>query len=209
VAKATKRRRKKKPRMKRRTKTLPGEIVGEMNGFPVRRVQVGALTGADYNPRRISDTAFQGLQRSTEKFGLVQPAVWNKRTQNLVGGHQRLKTQDPDDYTDVVEVDLSEVEEKALNLALNSRHISGEFTSGLGDILAELEVEIPDLATELHLGELYLDLPPEVVSETPEPPEDPGAEDPPEDPVSERGEVYELGVSSVCPHCDHRNIHKT
>ena len=36
--------------------------------------------------------------------------------------------------------------------------------------------------------------------------EDPGAGEPPAEPVSKRGEVYDLGLSSVCPHCDHRNV---
>jgi len=160
MAKATKPR---KPRRKaRHTRTLPalpGEVVGEINGFPIRRVQAGALTGADYNPRTISDSAMRGLKKSTAEFGLVQAIVWNKKTQRVVGGHQRLQTLDPDEHTDVVEVDLDLIREKALNLALNSGHIAGEFTAGLGDLLAELEVEIPDLAADLHLGELHVDVP--------------------------------------------------
>lgn len=141
------------------SKGLPGKVVGEINGFPVRRIQVGQITGASYNPRSITDHALEGLTRSTNEFGLVQAVVWNKKTQRVVGGHQRLKTLKPDDFTDVVEVDMDEPREKALNLALNNAHITGEFTTELGAILAELEVEIPDLAADLHLNEMYVDVP--------------------------------------------------
>jgi len=150
---------KKKLKKKARTKKLPGKIIGEMNGKPVRRLQVGQVTGATYNPRTITDHAFGGLKNSIEEFGLVKAPIWNKRTQTLVGGHQRLKTQNPDDFVDVIEVDLSPIKEKALNVALNNPHISGEFTAGLADLLNEVEVEIPDLAEGLNLGELFTDVP--------------------------------------------------
>lgn len=153
---------KKKTKKTRKKPSLPGEVVGKVNGFPVRRVIVGALQGADYNPREISDEALEGLSNSTDRFGLVQPIVWNKRTQTIVGGHQRLLTLDPESETDVVEVDLSLEEEKALNLALNNPHTSGEFTANLGEILQALEQDVPELAVDLRLDALYIDVPAEV-----------------------------------------------
>ena len=56
-----------------------------------RTMKVADLTGAPYNPRTISDEAMKGLSASIERFGLVQPIVWNRRTERVVGGHQRLK----------------------------------------------------------------------------------------------------------------------
>ncbi|MFT5303833.1 MAG: ParB-like chromosome segregation protein Spo0J, partial [Mariniblastus sp.] len=83
--------------------------------------RVSDLIPADYNPRDISETALQGLRNSVERFGLVEPIVWNKRTGKVVGGHQRLKVlqQMGELETQVAVVDLNETEEKALNVALN------------------------------------------------------------------------------------------
>jgi len=154
--------RKKAKRAPSKPKKLPGKIVGEINGFPVRRLLPKQIKGADYNPRTITDNALDGLKRSVGEFGLPQAIVWNKRTQRVVGGHQRLRTLDPNKPTDVVEVDLDEEREKALNLTLNNAHITGDFTANLADLLAEIETAIPDLATDLHLGELYVDVPTEM-----------------------------------------------
>ena len=89
-----------------------------------------------------------GLSKSIERFGLVQPIVWNKRTERVVGGHQRLKVLEAQgvEDTSVIVVDLPESEEKALNVALNSPAISGEFTDELDALLAEIkELELPEL----------------------------------------------------------------
>ena len=50
------------------------------------------LHPAPYNPRlklRPGDPRYRKLRRSVERFGLVEPLVWNRRTGHLVGGHQR------------------------------------------------------------------------------------------------------------------------
>ena len=75
--------------------------VGEMNGFPVYRIPVKELRGWGENPRAITEEALSGLTQSVEEFGLVQPIVWNRRTQRVVGGHQRLRTLDDNATTDV------------------------------------------------------------------------------------------------------------
>jgi ParB-like chromosome segregation protein Spo0J len=53
--------------------------------------------------------------------------VWNERTGNLIGGHQRLKVlkERGDGEVEVSVVDLDKTKEKALNLALNK--ISGDW----------------------------------------------------------------------------------
>ena len=48
------------------------------------------LKPASYNPRKISKKAFEGLEVSLKKFGDISGIVWNKRTGNLVSGHQRV-----------------------------------------------------------------------------------------------------------------------
>jgi len=161
--KATKKKAKKK--VKRRPKLKGEKLDGQVNGFDVYRVVVKDLLacGAPYNPRDITDNHLDGLKASTSKFGLVQPIVWNKRSGLIVGGHQRLKTLDEDDTTDVLVVDLDEAREKALNLALNNPHIAGRFTAALGEMLDQLSVSMPSVMVDLNLSDLYLDVPAEVM----------------------------------------------
>lgn len=76
---------------------------------------VADLNDADYNPRTITEAALRGLGASLERFGLVQPIVWNERTGNVVAGHQRLRVLRAEgvERTTVVVVDYSESEERA------------------------------------------------------------------------------------------------
>lgn len=128
------------------------------------KIQTKKLTDlkpAGYNPRTISEQAMAGLKASISEFGCVQPIIWNKSTDNVVGGHQRLEAlkQQGVKETDVVVVDLSEEKEKALNIALNSRHISGEFTMQLEGLLEEIKVDDPNLYCNLNMELLLDDLP--------------------------------------------------
>lgn len=121
-----------------------------------KTVHIDKLIPADYNPRKISPHALKGLQKSIEKFGLVEPIVINKRTGNMVAGHQRLKVLRKKKiqkcHVAVIDIDLAE--EKALNISLNNPHITGEFTEGLGDILTDIGVELPDLISDLNFDAL-------------------------------------------------------
>lgn len=56
--------------------------------------QVGALHPAPYNPRRIEEAELAGLKQALEVFGDLGGIVFNRRTEQLVGGHQRVKTLD-------------------------------------------------------------------------------------------------------------------
>jgi hypothetical protein len=137
----------------------PGEIVGSINGHPIRRLKVSEINAAFYNPRDISEKALAGLGASVSEFGLVEALVWNVRTRRLVGGHQRLKTLDPDSTTEVVQVDLDEVREKALNALLNDRSKQGDWTASIGDILDEIEASAPDLFERTALDDLRVEIP--------------------------------------------------
>lgn len=77
-----------------------------------------------YNPRvdlKPSDKEYQAIKNSIESFGNIEPIIWNKRTGNIVGGHQRYKILKEKGIleTEVVVVDFDEQKEKAANLALN------------------------------------------------------------------------------------------
>lgn len=156
---------KKKAAKKKVAKKIRGKSLGiEVNGFPVFRFKAGELSraAAPYNPRTITEKALGGLKNSVGKFGLVEPIIWNKKSGNLVGGHQRLKTLSEDADTDVIVVDLDEKDEKALNLALNNPHTAGEWSSKLGELLNELQVDVPELTMDLNLDELRVDIPVEL-----------------------------------------------
>lgn len=126
------------------------------------------LVPADYNPREISDEAYDGLNQSISRLGLVQPLVWNKRTKTLVGGHQRLKVllDHGVDTTTVAVVSLSKRNEKALNVALNNPHTAGTFTKDLQGLLASIKAEDLDLFTDVRLDSLWVD---EVLGDTTNP----------------------------------------
>ena len=100
--------------------------------FKMREIARDQLKGADYNPRKIGERQRKALKESLRKNGLLQPVVWNERTGNIVGGHQRINELDSlmrtKNYTlDVAVVDLSEAEEVAANIALNNANTMGEF----------------------------------------------------------------------------------
>ena len=115
-----------------------------MEQLDIRQIHVSDLTPAEYNPRkdlRPGDIEYEKLLRSMEEFGYVEPIVWNERTGNIVGGHQRLKVlkQLGTELIDCVVVNLDEAREKALNIALNK--ISGEFDlPKLSEVLQELKL---------------------------------------------------------------------
>ena len=116
----------------------------------LKKKKISELIPAPYNPRidlQPEDVEYQQLKRSIEHFGYVVPIIVNKRTGYVVGGNQRLKVLKDlgIEDVDVVEVDLPESKEKALNVALN--RISGEWDiETLQVILKELDENELDLS---------------------------------------------------------------
>lgn len=110
----------------------------------IQRIAVAKIKTAPYNPRKDlkpDDPEYERIKRSLDRFGLVEPLVWNKRSGNLVGGHQRLKIMVAErgvTAVDVSVVDLLPAEEKTLNLALNK--VSGAWDeSKLAGVLRDLQ----------------------------------------------------------------------
>ncbi len=106
---------------------------------------ISELNAAKYNPRVTLEPGmeeFEKLRRSIEHFGDVEPIVWNERTGNVVGGHQRLQVMKflGRDTAKVSVVDMPEEEEKLLNIALNKA--KGEWDN------AKLESLLRDIDTE-------------------------------------------------------------
>lgn len=106
----------------------------------IERKKISEITPADYNPRQVTPEKRALLRKSIARFGLVEPLVWNKRTQTLVSGAQRLSVliEDNAESVDVVVVDLSPTDEKALNLQLNN-HAGTWDPSKLDAVIQELE----------------------------------------------------------------------
>lgn len=104
------------------------------------------LKNAPYNPRKINRIAAKRLRGSIQSHGLVGGVVWNKRTGHIVGGHQRIAQLDelegsPDYMIEVDVVDIDEIAEKELNIALNNRTMHGEFDD---DMLAGVIQDLVD-----------------------------------------------------------------
>lgn len=118
-----------------------------------RRMPIEGLEPAGLNPRRIAPEAAASLERSMDRFGMVQPVVWNQRSGRVVGGHQRLSILRREGATevDVAVVDLSEADEKALNVVLNSAHVAGTFTDELQGMLKEIRDADAALFDDLDL----------------------------------------------------------
>lgn len=112
----------------------------------VQEIKVTELNAAPYNPRVTLEPGmpeWEKIKNSIEEFGNVEPIVWNKRTGNVVGGHQRLSVLKSMGYETVPcsVVDLDENEEKLLNLALNK--IKGQWDyDKLEDILRGFDYEV-------------------------------------------------------------------
>lgn len=109
---------------------------------------IADMNRAAYNPRvdlQPEDEEYQAIERSLKRHGLVQPIVWNRRTNTVVSGHQRLTVLEAQGETEVTVsvVDLDDIQEKELNVALNK--ITGEWDDDkLSVILNELGEEATD-----------------------------------------------------------------
>lgn len=116
---------------------------GYLSGMNTVNRSLSKLLPADYNPReelQPGDPEFEQLRDAIEQIGFAVPLVVNKATGRVVGGHQRLNVLAQLGYKSapVVEIDLDETSEKALNVALNK--IEGRWDeSKLSDLLLGLE----------------------------------------------------------------------
>jgi DNA modification methylase len=159
------------------------------------------------NPRKISDDQLRRLDKSLTEFGDLSGFVYNKRTGNLVSGHQRQKVLPPEANVVLLEggygyvelngnrfsyreVDWDETKEKAAVVAANQH--GGEFDlPGLTEWIKELDESGIDMDllgfSEDELKDLLVDT---TVC-------DPqcGEDEIPEkvEPRTKRGDIYKLG----------------
>ena len=60
----------------------------------IEKIEVKKLNPAKYNPRKDlkpGDIEYEKLKKSIEKFGYIEPIIWNKKTVNFIDGNQILK----------------------------------------------------------------------------------------------------------------------
>jgi ParB-like chromosome segregation protein Spo0J len=108
----------------------------------IERKAIRDMDRAAYNPRIElipGDMEYENLRRSIKTYGMIIPVVWNRRTNKVVGGHQRLTVLENEGETevDVSVVDLDETQEKQLNVALNKIE-GGWDEEKLAELLSEL-----------------------------------------------------------------------
>lgn len=116
----------------------------------IEKKALSELNRAAYNPRvdlRPGDEEYESIRYSLERYGMIQPIVWNERTGNVVSGHQRLTVLQNQGVqeVEVSVVSLDEIAEKQLNVALNKTEGSWD-----NDKLTELLIELGEDA--VHTG---------------------------------------------------------
>jgi hypothetical protein len=121
-----------KPKAAKKSVQLPAKTLAEMGleKFSMVEINRQALKNAEYNPRVISDAEKRKLKLGIKRHGMVAPIVYNKRTGNICGGHQRISQLDSlagtKNYTlHVAQIDVELAKEKEINILLNNPQAQG------------------------------------------------------------------------------------
>ncbi len=88
----------------------------------IEKKKLSELKPAPYNPRQSTAKQEKHLKASLEKFGVVEPIIYNKQTGYIVGGHFRVRELKKLGYKEIecVIVDLNQENERELNIRLNA-----------------------------------------------------------------------------------------
>jgi DNA modification methylase len=127
----------------------------------IEKKKISDLIPAPYNPRQSTAKQEKHLKESLEKFGLVEPIIFNKQTGYIVGGHFRVRELKKLGIKEIecVIVDLNEADEKELNIRLNANTGGWDWDTLANDWdVVDLEawgLEIPqfDTVEELEASE--------------------------------------------------------
>lgn len=127
--------------------------------FTIETINRADIKNAEYNPRVMDKEAKKRLKAGLKKHGLVSTLTWNKRTGNLVGGHQRLEQLDAleknKNYSlDVCVIDVDPAEEAVLNVQLNNPSMQGDWDL---DKLAQITEEFNIGFDEMGFSKLDVD----------------------------------------------------
>lgn len=145
-------------------KTVIGAVRSQFEKYEIQEIHREALKNAPYNPRAISAKAKKALKTNLEKVGLLAPIIWNRRTGNIVSGHQRISALDAlershDYLVKVAVVDLDEKTEKEQNIFMNNEEAQGDFDVDLlGKMLKDGDIDIYNTGFDLaDLHEYFSD----------------------------------------------------
>lgn len=122
----------------------------KFQAYDTETISRDMIKNAPYNPRIMDESAKKRLRKNIAKHGLVAALTWNKRTGNLVGGHQRLEQLDALEKSKnydltVCVVDVDEREEAALNVQLNNPSMQGEWDlDKLANMTEEFDLDLSD-----------------------------------------------------------------
>jgi DNA modification methylase len=127
----------------------------------IEKKKISDLIPAPYNPRQSTAKQEKHLKESLEKFGLVEPIIFNKQTGYIVGGHFRVRELKKLGIKEIecVIVDLNEDDEMELNIRLNANTGGWDWDTLANDWeVVDLEawgLEIPqfDTVEELEASE--------------------------------------------------------
>jgi hypothetical protein len=128
------------------------------------------LKASRINPREITVQNLNHLKSSIEEFGDISGIVFNRRTGELVCGHQRvfamrekygnlaikdgrIELPNGESFTIRI-VDWDKNEQQAALIAANSPTTQGTFTAGIGSLLNNLERQIPNVYEALGFNSL-------------------------------------------------------
>ena len=141
---------------------------------PAAPKTLAELAADPANPRRISDRAAGKLQGSLAEFGDLSGIVFNRRTCELVAGHQRVAQirrlwpdaeivqASPELGVIVVDdercfrvriVDWPRSRQRAANVTANNGKIQGEFTDDVRSYLLDVHEALPAIAERVRLLE--------------------------------------------------------
>lgn len=130
---------------------MAGNGVSRFQRFDVETINRQDIYNAAYNPRQMTKESEKALRKGLKEHGLVSAITWNRRTGNIVGGHQRLKQLDAlersNDYElTVCVIDVDEREEAKLNVQLNNPSMQGEFDlDKLADMADMFDLDFDDM----------------------------------------------------------------
>lgn len=153
----------------------------------IEKIPASKIKPATYNPRKDlkpADKEYQHIKNSIEQFGYIDPIIWNERTGNLVGGHQRFKILQAQGMEEIecVVVDFDEATEKAANMAVNKAQ--GDWD------LEKLDSLLKEVSTEFQMEKFGFD----AYTEQQDIMEDDFEPKLPKNPKAKPGEIYMLGV---------------
>lgn len=134
----------------------PGSLppLTRFQGFEAVTIDRRQIVNAEYNPRQITPAQRRKLGQSLKRFKLVESLVWNVRTGNLVGGHQRISLIDDYEGQDaysitVSKIDVDEATEKAINIALNNPEAQGQYDYELlASLVENINATSPQLVSD-------------------------------------------------------------